>query len=63
MRKKKLVIMLAVVALSAALFFFYLGRPQKSESIRSTGIIEGTEVNLSPKVSGRLSFVCCNEGD
>ncbi|HMK50585.1 MAG TPA: efflux RND transporter periplasmic adaptor subunit, partial [Thermodesulfovibrionales bacterium] len=40
-----------------------LGRPQKSESIRSTGIIEGTEVNLSPKVSGRLSFVCCNEGD
>ena len=32
-------------------------------AIKSTGIIEGIEVNLSPKISGRISYICCNEGD
>jgi HlyD family secretion protein len=31
--------------------------------IQTTGIVEGIEVNLSSKVSGRISEICCNEGD
>ena len=63
MKKKKLFIVIVILIVIAVMVFFYLNRPKKSESIKSTGIIEGIEVNLSPKVSGRISFICCNEGD
>ncbi len=44
-----------------ALFFSNSGK--KPEAIGTTGIVEGTEVNLSSKVSGRISEFCCKEGD
>jgi HlyD family secretion protein len=63
MKKIKLFTVIVILTVIAVMIFFYLNRSKKSESIKSTGIIEGIEVNLSPKVSGRLSFICCNEGD
>jgi multidrug resistance efflux pump len=63
MKRKKLIIIILILVIIAAMLFFYLNGSKKSGSIKSTGIIEGIEVNLSPKVSGRISFLCCNEGD
>jgi HlyD family secretion protein len=63
MKRKKLFIIIFILIVIAVMLFFYLNRPKKSGSVKSTGIIEGIEVNLSPKVSGRISFICCNEGD
>lgn len=63
MKRKKLFIIILILIVIAVMLFFYLNRPKKSGSVKSTGIIEGIEVNLSPKVSGRISFICCNEGD
>jgi HlyD family secretion protein len=63
MKRKKLFIIILILTVIAVMLFFYLNRPKKSGSVKSTGIIEGIEVNLSPKVSGRISFICCNEGD
>jgi HlyD family secretion protein len=63
MKKIKLLTVILILIVIAVTVFFYLTGAKKSESIKSTGIIEGIEVNLSPKVSGRISFICCNEGD
>lgn len=63
MKKKAIivaVVALIVVVISVVLF---VTRGKKSEVIKTTGIIEGTEVNLAPKVAGRISFLCCDEGD
>lgn len=35
----------------------------RSDFIRTTGTVEGVEVNISPTLSGRISKECCNEGD
>lgn len=43
--------------------FFFSNKGKKPETIGTTGIVEGTEVNLSSKVSGRISEFCCKEGD
>jgi len=62
--KKKLLFSAAVILIiTAVLIFLYINKGKRSETIKSTGIIEGIEVNLSPKVSGRISYICCNEGD
>ncbi len=62
--KKKLLFSAAVILIIiAVLIFLYINKGKRSENIKSTGIIEGIEVNLSPKVSGRISYICCNEGD
>ncbi len=63
MKRKKLFIIILILTVIAGMVLFYLNRSEKSETVKSTGIMEGIEVNLSPKVSGRLSFICCNEGD
>jgi HlyD family secretion protein len=63
MKKRTIFIIVAILIIITTIIFFYAGRGEKPESIKSTGIIEGIEVNLSPKVSGRISYICCNEGD
>jgi len=62
MKKKVLLIVTAAMLLTSA-FFFLSKKGNKGEPIATTGIIEGTEVNLSSKVSGRISEFCCREGD
>jgi len=54
------IILLIVVSIAGV---FYARKGKKAETIRTTGIVEGVEVNLSPKVSGRISELCCKEGD
>src|SRR4030043_1534219 len=63
MKKRSVLIAVAVVIIIIVFIFFYFNKGKKAETIRSTGIIEGVEVNLSSKVSGRISFICCKEGD
>jgi HlyD family secretion protein len=61
--KKRIVIITIVSVAILAIIFFAFNRGKDSGTNRSTGVIEGIEVNLSPKVAGRISFLCCNEGD
>jgi HlyD family secretion protein len=62
--KKKIIISVAILALAVAIIaIIYTWTGKKAEVIHTTGIIEGIEVNLSPKISGRISEICCNEGD
>ena len=62
---KKRIIILTIVVLIAAIIFavFYIQKGKRTNTIRTTGIVEGIEVNLSPKISGRISEICCKEGD
>ncbi|MEW6162234.1 MAG: efflux RND transporter periplasmic adaptor subunit [Nitrospirota bacterium] len=62
---KKRIITFAIIFLIAVtiLMVFFAQRGKRAEAIHTTGIIEGVEVNLSSKVSGKISEICCNEGD
>jgi multidrug resistance efflux pump len=63
-RQKIIIAMAGVLVVAAALLSIrYFSRDPEASSLRTTGIIDGTEVNLSPKVAGRISSICCNEGD
>lgn len=61
--KKKILIAGIVIVVFVAGFFLYSNKGKKVEAIGTTGIVEGTEVNLSSKVPGRISEFCCKEGD
>lgn len=39
------------------------GSKHTDTGVHTSGIIEGPEVNLAPKTAGRISEICCNEGD
>lgn len=55
---------LLLLLVSIATIFLYNAFTKKPQAaLRATGIIDGVEVNLSPKVAGRISWVCCREGD
>ncbi len=62
---KKRIIILTIVILAAVAIFvvFYTRKGKRTDVIQTTGIVEGIEVNLSSKVSGRISEICCNEGN
>lgn len=45
------------------LAILYLRRDRGFEPIRTTGIIKAIEINISPEVSGKISYLCCKEGD
>lgn len=62
MKKRVLLIGIALTVLITA-FLFISRKDGKDEPIVTTGIVEGTEVNLSSRVSGRISEFCCKEGD
>lgn len=62
MNKRFLLIGFIILVLAVTLFF-YFKRDKKEVSISTTGVVEGTEVSLSSKVSGRISEFCCKEGD
>jgi multidrug resistance efflux pump len=63
MKKRTIFITGAVLIVLIAIIVIYVGTEKKSDVVKTTGIIEGTEVNLSPQVSGIISSLCCNEGD
>jgi HlyD family secretion protein len=62
--KTRIIVSAAILLIAVAIIaIIYTGKGKKAEAIHTTGIIEGTEVNLSPKISGRISEICCDEGD
>lgn len=38
-------------------------KPEGLDHLETTGIIEATELVLGPKVTGRIEYLCCKEGD
>lgn len=63
MKKKLIPAAILLLIIIAGLVFFYAGNRRGPDSVRVVGIVEGPEVNLSTKVSGRISELCCKEGD
>jgi HlyD family secretion protein len=63
MKKRKLFFLILLLILILVAGIFYAKRGKKTEAIRTTGMVEGIEVNLSTKVPGRISEMCCKEGD
>jgi HlyD family secretion protein len=63
MKKRLFLFVVPVLVAIAVLIFFYFNKGEKSETIKTAGIIEGTEVNLSSEISGNISYMCCVEGD
>lgn len=54
------IIFLILVTVFGTLYF---RRDRRFEPIRTTGIVEAIEVNISTKASGKISYICCEEGD
>ncbi|MBI4690786.1 MAG: HlyD family secretion protein [Nitrospirae bacterium] len=63
MKARIKIIPLVIVLLAAAALYLYSREEKKEPALISTGIIEGTEVNISAKVSGRILELFCTEGD
>lgn len=64
MRKRLVLLALIVLfVVVAATGISYVLSSRKPVAIETTGTVEGIEVNLSPKISGRIAYICCNEGD
>lgn len=63
-RIKSIAVLSIVVILTIAAAYLVFTREQKAvNSIRTTGVIEATEVEISPKTGGTLVWMCCKEGD
>lgn len=63
MRRRLILGGVAILIVIAILILFFAKRGERSESIRTTGIVEGVEVNISAMVPGRILKECCKEGD
>ena len=62
--KKLIIIPLAVIVLiGIILIFIFFKKGEKDNLLHTTGIVEGTEVNLSAKGAGKIYELCCKEGD
>ncbi|MBI5561974.1 MAG: efflux RND transporter periplasmic adaptor subunit [Deltaproteobacteria bacterium] len=54
----------AVAAISAAIAYMEFLRPQQAvDYIEATGEVEATEVEVSSRISGRIVWLCCGQGD
>jgi HlyD family secretion protein len=56
------VIIAAIIAV-AAYVFLYSERQNGPEPVRTTGVVEGIETNISSKIAGRVTFIGFREGD
>ncbi len=64
MKKKIFPVAIAAVALGTGAFFAYFAlRPEGPRVFRSAGMVEGTEVNIAPMISGRIVKRPFREGD
>jgi multidrug resistance efflux pump len=55
--------LLIVLTVVVVLLIHFFSGNKEAAVIRVTGIIDGIEVNLASKVAGRISSICCNEGE
>ena len=64
-RNNKITIVLIIAAIIgiAAYIFLYSEREKGPESVRTTGVVEGIETNISSKIAGRITFIGVREGD
>ena len=64
MKKGIFIIFILGIILAGLLVYLKFKKPDKpSDCIETTGLIEATEVSLSPKIAGRIAWLCCKEGD
>jgi len=61
--KKRVIIVFVILAIAGILSVIYNQREKHDGAVKTSGIVEGIEVNLASKVQGRISEICCNEGD
>lgn len=63
MKKRVIIFGLILLIAVTVLVVFFAKNGKRAATIQTTGVVEGVEVNLSPKVSGRISEICCDEGE
>jgi multidrug resistance efflux pump len=61
--KRILIPLIIFAAVLGGLYLYYTEKNRSTPSIRVTGIMDGYEVNIAPKVAGRISWECCSEGN
>ena len=61
--KKKVIVVCALLAIAGVSFVLFDHRGNDDGAVRTSGVVEGIEVNLASKVQGTISEICCNEGD
>lgn len=53
----------SAVIISIAVYFVFLRREEPKDYLVTTGVMEATEVDLTPKIPGRIEWLCCEEGE
>lgn len=64
-KKPKKLLLLLVLAATAAVVIYYSAYYKKENGpkpIKTTGVVESLETDISSKVPGKLTFICCREG-
>lgn len=61
--KKLFVISVLIVIVAAAVILFRKANDKPVTSINKAGVVQASEVNITSKIAGKLSFLCCKEGD
>ena len=59
---RPLAVVLIIVVVIVVWRLFFWQKQTAADYIGATGVVEATEVNISPKITGRLSWLCCSEG-
>lgn len=64
-RNNKITVVFIIAAIIgvAAYMFLYSEREKGPESVRTTGVVEGIETDISSKIAGRVTFIGYREGD
>lgn len=60
---KRLIFFIIISILLFLIGLKFIPRDKKTNCIETTGVIEAAEVELSSKISGRIDWLCCKEGD
>jgi multidrug resistance efflux pump len=63
MRRRLIFGGVVILTIVTSVLLFLSRKGGQPESIRTTGTVEGVEVNIAAAISGRISKQCCNEGD
>jgi multidrug resistance efflux pump len=62
-RLKVIGLVLVLIIAAVAVYFTVLRKEAAPDYIETTGVMEATEVELSPKIAGKIEWLCCAEGD
>ncbi|MDA8388254.1 MAG: efflux RND transporter periplasmic adaptor subunit [Nitrospiraceae bacterium] len=57
-----IIALLGAVLAAGAVLLLRSGRKSLTPAIHVTGIMDGVEVDLAPKIAGRISWIACGEG-